>query len=178
MSAICACGCGLELPTDKQGRSTTYRKGHHFRKQGPRFTIEDCGYSTPCMIWNGQLNKDGYAIGWHEGRTRQMHIVYYRRAHPEHLPGYPLDHLCRQRPCVNDKHMEPVTNAENVRRGLSAKLSAQAVLEIKSRPFDRGADLAREYRVSPQTICDIRKGRKWADIDPRGHRMYQGRARR
>lgn len=32
-------------------------------------------------------------------------------------PGLQLDHLCRVHRCVNPAHLEPVTNAENQRRG-------------------------------------------------------------
>lgn len=34
---------------------------------------------------------------------------------------YVLDHLCRNRSCINTAHLEPVTNAENIRRGLWLK---------------------------------------------------------
>ena len=31
--------------------------------------------------------------------------------------GLEIDHLCRVRNCVNPAHLEPVTHAENIRRG-------------------------------------------------------------
>jgi hypothetical protein len=31
-------------------------------------------------------------------------------------PGLTLDHLCGQPACVRPEHLEPVTNAENLRR--------------------------------------------------------------
>lgn len=34
--------------------------------------------------------------------------------------GLDLDHLCRNRRCVNPDHLEPVTRGENVRRGRNA----------------------------------------------------------
>lgn len=35
-------------------------------------------------------------------------------------PGLVLDHLCRNRRCVNPDHLEPVPFAENIRRGRNA----------------------------------------------------------
>ncbi|MGH9151353.1 MAG: HNH endonuclease [Acidimicrobiales bacterium] len=35
--------------------------------------------------------------------------------------GLTLDHLCRDRRCVNPAHLEPVTVAENLRRGHRAR---------------------------------------------------------
>lgn len=37
-------------------------------------------------------------------------------------PGLVIDHLCRNRMCVNPDHLEPVTIRENVRRGINGEL--------------------------------------------------------
>jgi hypothetical protein len=48
-------------------------------------------------------------------------------------------------------------------RANRAKLSeADALLILGSR--ERGVDLARRFGVSPQAVCDIRKGRKWGHL--------------
>jgi hypothetical protein len=61
---------------------------------------------TPCIPWTGALNRDGYG---------QHRAVYIRAVGP--IPvGLEIDHLCRNRSCVNVEHMELVTHAENSRR--------------------------------------------------------------
>lgn len=44
--------------------------------------------------------------------------------------GLMLDHLCRNRCCVNPKHLEPVTNLENVRRGIAAQRNREIRLAM------------------------------------------------
>lgn len=51
---------------------------------------------------------------------KQVHAYAHRVAY-EHIvgpipPGMQLDHLCRNRMCVNPEHLEPVTAQENRRR--------------------------------------------------------------
>jgi hypothetical protein len=74
--------------------------------------------SEGCWLWTGPLSKEGY------GRTKQAGEWYAHRAswvlHRGPIPeGLELDHLCRNTRCVNPDHLEPVTHAENVRRGLT-----------------------------------------------------------
>lgn len=53
---------------------------------------------------------------------RYSYTVLHGRKIPE---GKIIDHLCRNRACVNPDHMEPVTNRENVIRGDSPRLTRE-----------------------------------------------------
>jgi hypothetical protein len=82
--------------------------------------------SGQCWIWTGptrgpKAHRRGYLkVG---GKRHATHRFAYELVNGPVPEGLELDHLCRAPLCFNPSHLEPVTHAENVRRGDSCKAS-------------------------------------------------------
>lgn len=74
-----------------------------------------------CWLWEGNTHPEtGYGRIWFGRHVYRMaHRIAYEWARGPIPEGLTIDHLCRCRRCVNPRHMEPVTNIENVMRGES-----------------------------------------------------------
>ena len=102
---------------DYHGR---YVKGHTLTKTVPvleRFWAKVRKTDT-CWEWTAQRN-------WGYGRFALTHRKMVRahrfsyELHKGPIPqGLVIDHLCRNKACVNPDHLELVTNRENVLRGV------------------------------------------------------------
>lgn len=131
--------------------------------QGDLADLYEVDEASGCWLWKGAKSKGGYGYLRVMGTPTQAHRVFYER-HKGAIPeGLHIDHLCRVRGCVNPDHLEPVTLAENGRRGLNAKLTPDGVREIRA-SRERAIDLAVQYGVSPQLISNVRKRRYWRDV--------------
>lgn len=78
---------------------------------------------TGCWQWNGWTNQHGYGrvgAGGRGGASLLVHRVLFEIVAGPIPAGLELDHLCRNHRCVNPAHLEPVTHAENMRRGATA----------------------------------------------------------
>lgn len=70
-----------------------------------------------CWVWLGSKDRAGYGQTMYLGKVRRAHRVSYEVLVAPIPEGLVLDHLCRNRSCVNPAHLEPVTQRENLRRG-------------------------------------------------------------
>ena len=79
--------------------------------------------NSGCWLWDGSLSTSGYASTGvyrsdrNQAVTTHAHIVLYEILVGPVPHGLELDHVCRQRSCVNPRHLEPVTHQVNVLRG-------------------------------------------------------------
>ena len=79
-----------------------------------------------CWVWTAALGKNGYGKYCVSPGMALAHRVAYQLANPtDNIIGVSLDHLCRNRNCVNPDHLEPVTTQENTSRGRSANMSGR-----------------------------------------------------
>lgn len=77
--------------------------------------------SDKCWTWKGCRHTDGYGQVHHKGRVYLAHRLAYQFVRGPIPAGLHIDHLCRNRGCCNPDHLEPVTCAENIRRGHEAR---------------------------------------------------------
>lgn len=73
--------------------------------------------NSGCWLWVGP-RIGGYGAVQVDGKTKRAHRLVYEAERGPIPQGLVLDHLCRTPACVNPDHLEPVTFAENIRRGV------------------------------------------------------------
>lgn len=119
--------------------------------------------SASCWLFTGALSKGYGIIGLPGRRTAKAHRVVYEALVGPIPEGLTLDHLCRNRACVNPEHLEPVTLAENKARGENpAALNARKTHCPNGHPYDTSAESRRCRR------CRLESMRVW-------RRAYQQR---
>lgn len=135
--------------------------------------------NSGCWLWLGADNGCGYG----KFRGRYAHRISFELAKGNIPARMHLDHKCRVRCCVNPDHLEPVTNAENARRGIvghhmkyggaprgakhrMARVNEDTVRLIRTQ-YAQGKSqyaLARELGISQPTVSQIVLRKTWRHI--------------
>lgn len=69
-----------------------------------------------CWNWTGGKNQKGYGLFWNPPLRQGAHRVAYQLFNGPIPDGLEIDHLCRNRGCVNPAHLEAVDHRTNVLR--------------------------------------------------------------
>ena len=70
-----------------------------------------------CWEWQGTVAANGYGRCSMDNRNDMAHRVSYKLFVGPIADGMTIDHLCRNKRCVNPSHLEVVTSRENTLRG-------------------------------------------------------------
>lgn len=117
---------------------------------------------SSCWGWDGYIDHHGYSsmrIGSRPGRMYRAHRLSYQFFKGEISQGLELDHLCRNRWCVNPEHLEAVSHRGNILRGLSFAAENAAKTHCK-----RGHIFDEENTyITPRGLRNCRKCRAAAE---------------
>src|SRR3990167_4627906 len=80
--------------------------------------VDRSGGPEACWPWTAYCDPAGYGRYGRNGKSERAYRLTYIDTVGPIESGLHLDHLCRNRRCVNPAHLEPVTPRLNVLRGV------------------------------------------------------------
>ena len=104
-----------------------------------------------CWEWTGGHNSHDYAIF----RSHAAHRILWEHLNGPVPRGLELDHLCRNRGCVNPAHLEAVTHSENVLRGIGPEIARRRHAAVTHCPHGHAYDATNTHRnaTTGQRTC-------------------------
>lgn len=154
----------MKYPTPSEFAASPARAGRTPQQRlDAAYVIEPNG----CWRWTKGRTTTGYGHFHFRGRYYQAHRLVYGLLRGPVLTTV-MDHLCRNRWCVNPLHLEPVSHAENTRRGDGTRLDPQRVRQIHSlhRQGLSTRAIGRRMKVDHSTVSRIVNGHIWPEFKP------------
>ena len=121
-----------------------------------------------CKIWSEGNDRDGYGFFCIDKIIYRVHRLLYITLQPGDYEGLVIRHICDTPACCNINHLTVGTTQDNTddmvgkdrhvygERVGTSRLSNEQAKEIRSKyPEKNTTQLAQEYNVCKQTICNI-----------------------
>ncbi len=116
--------------------SNKWKLTTHKRKSLDSFWNRITKMPNGCWIMNGSTDKGGYVKFQYLRKRWRAHrwawLILFGKTIKK---GLELDHTCRNPACCNPEHLEPVTHAENVRRGDVGKFNGTKTYCPQGHPY-------------------------------------------
>jgi len=125
----------------------------------PQTVLRQIDATGDCWQWTGN-GRGGrlknYGRVKYQGRGQAAHRCVWEMLVGKIPKGLVIDHLCKNTLCVNPDHLEPVTQAENIRRGATG--TNQAKTNLLKTHCPQGHEYAGEnlrVRKNGHRVCRI-----------------------
>ena len=128
-----------------------------------------------CAVWGGSRRRTGkapnfyyYGQQWFDGRHWLVHRLFWVRSKGPVPRGKELDHVCRNKLCVNLEHLRAVTHRENMKnRAVCDKTHCKCgeVLTLNS----KGYKICRKCRDLRVKVWREANRDRWNEISRRSY---------
>jgi hypothetical protein len=84
-----------------------------------------------CWLWTGVTDRKGYGKIYAHGKMQKAHRISYELFNGLIPREYDIDHLCKNRKCVNPSHLQTLARQEHYGQGHREQTHC-----LKGHPFD------------------------------------------
>lgn len=126
-----------------------------------------------CWNWIAVIGSNGYGRFWFNKRLWLAHRVAFLLAGKEIPKGFVMDHICRNRRCVNPAHLRTLTSKENtlIGEGITARRLRSPVC-AKGHPWKE--ETTRQNKIGRQCEICRKKGHiEWLEKNKDKVKIYR-----
>lgn len=136
--------------------------------EGEHYRLEDRGHDTPCWIWIGWLDPQGYGRTTNAFANRRAHRESWVQANGPIPDGHHIHHRCHVRPCINPAHLAPTAPSAHLslHKQDDSDLGWNDVREIRRlHQADEASifEIGERYGLGKSQVWKIVTGASWTD---------------